>query len=89
MAAYTPATDVKVTGDDDRMDPDGVAIFLETPDAPEAPSVMLWLLAAIIPFVLFFVYWFAPIGRAFKAFLLLWPLAFGVVLFVPALGATD
>lgn len=86
-SAYTAASDTEIVVDEDRLSPDGVEIFLEKPDEPEAPSVMLWMLAAVIPFVLFFVYWFAPIHRVFKVFLFLWTIAFGVVTFVPELAA--
>lgn len=74
-SAYRAANDAK-TDDPDRMEPDGVETFLERPEPPEAPSVMLWMLAAFIPFALFVVYWWAPINRAFKVLLLCATIAF-------------
>lgn len=86
-AAYDATSDPKVTGDDDRADPEMVALFLQRPDKPAAGSVLGWAVAPFVPLVLFFVYWFAPIHRGFKFFLFGWTVAFFVTALVPALNA--
>jgi hypothetical protein len=87
-SAYTAAADTKLPGED-RLDPDGVAIFLERPEKPEASGVMLWMIAPFIPLVLFFVYWLAPIHKGFKFFLFGFTVAFWVSVFVPAMYAAQ
>lgn len=82
-SAYTEASDPEVKGDDSRVSPDVVAMFLAQPEKPEAPSVVLWALAPFIPLVLFFVYWFAPIHRGFKVFLFGFTVMFWGSIFVP------
>lgn len=84
-SAYDPKSDPKVAGDDDRADAEMVALFLQKPDAPAAGGVRGWALAAFVPTVLFFIYWFAPIQRGFKFFLLGWTIAFWTSVLVPPL----
>lgn len=86
-SAYTAASDSKQPGDD-RIDPDGVEIFLEKPEQPEAPTLVGWVLAAFIPLVLFFVYWFAPIHRGFKYLLFGFTVMFVASIFVAPIYAT-
>lgn len=86
-SAYDTAADPKVTGDDERTDADMVALFLQRPDKPEAGGVLGWAVAPLIPLVLFFVYWFAPIHKGFKFFLFGWTVAFFVTALVPSLNA--
>jgi hypothetical protein len=85
-SAYTVASDPEVKGDDDRVPPDMVELFLQKPDRPTATGLMLWVLAPFIPTVLFFVYWFAPIHRGFKFFLFGFTVVFWVAVFVPSLN---
>jgi hypothetical protein len=85
-SVYTAAADVAVKGDDNRVEPDGVAIFLEKPDKPVASGVLGWAVAPLIPAVLFFVYWFAPIHRGFKFFLFGFTVMFWVSVLVPPLS---
>ena len=74
-SAYAAATDPEVAGDDDRVPPEMVASFLEKPDKPTGSTLLGWIVAPLIPLVLFFVYWFAPIHRGFKFFLFGWTVA--------------
>jgi hypothetical protein len=84
-SAYASVTDPEVQGDDDRVPPDLVGSFLEKPGKPVAARVLTWAAAPLVPIVLFFIYWFAPIHKGFKFFLLGWTIAFWVSVFVPAL----
>jgi hypothetical protein len=88
-SAYAAALDPEVKGDDDRTPPDLVALFLQQPDRPVASGLMMWIIAPLIPVVLFFVYWFAPIHRGFKFFLFGFTLVFWVTVFVPSLNAAQ
>jgi hypothetical protein len=82
-ADYTVATDPEVKGDDDRVPPDMVKMFLDKPDKPVSVGILGWVIAPFIPTVLFFVYWFAPIHRGFKFFLFGWTIMFWASVFVP------
>jgi hypothetical protein len=84
-SAYDATTDPEVKGDEDRVPPDMVASFLAPPDKPVASGLMGWIIAPLIPVVLFFVYWFAPIHRGFKLFLFGWTVAFWASVFMPGM----
>jgi hypothetical protein len=88
-AAYTPEADPQVAGDEDRADPEMVALFLQRPDAPATSGVRGWALAAFIPTAVFFIYWLAPIQRGFRFFLLGWTVAFWMSVLVPSLRAME
>ena len=45
-------------------------------EAAEPVGITLWVLAAFIPTVLFFIYWFAPVPKATRPVLLVCTLAF-------------
>lgn len=84
-SAYSEASDPEVKGDDDRVPPDMVASFLEPPDKPAPVNMQWWIVAPFIPTFLFFIYWFAPIHKGFRFFLLGWTIAFWASVFVPGL----
>ncbi len=84
-SAYAAASDPEVKGDDDRVPPEMVASFLGAPSRPTKSGVLGWVVAPFVPFVLFFVYWFAPIHKGFKFFLFGWTVAFFVTALVPTL----
>jgi hypothetical protein len=88
-SGYAVANDPEVPGDDERVDADMVALFLQRPDKPQAGGVLGWAVAPFIPLVLFFVYWFAPIHKGFKFFLFGWTVAFFVTALVPELRAME
>jgi len=88
-SAYAAAADPEVKGNDDRVPPEMVASFLEKPEKPTGSTLLGWIVAPLIPLVLFFVYWFAPIHRGFKFFLFGWTVAFWASVLVPALSAAQ
>ena len=88
-SAYKIADDPEVKGDDDRVSSDMVESFLEAPSRPGAPSIFGWAIAPLIPAVLFFVYWFAPIHRGFKFFLFGFTVMFWASVFVPPLSTAE